>query len=127
MTTHLAATAFCGLLLLLGLFQASLAAGAPLGHFAWGGQHRVLLTRLRIGSISSLFLYALMTLLVLSKAEVIEAVPERVATVGSWAVTTYCLLGIAMNAASSSKPERVTMAPVAALLFLLSLPVALGT
>ncbi|WP_100813256.1 hypothetical protein [Microbacterium lacus] len=35
----------------LAAFQLALALGAPWGHFAWGGQHRVLPTGVRIGSV----------------------------------------------------------------------------
>lgn len=126
MTLSLAATAFAGVLLLLGLFQVALAAGAPLGHLAWGGQHRVLSPPLRIGSLVSILLYALMAMVVLSKAAVVHIIPDGVATIGTWAVSAYCLVGIAMNALSRSKPERIAMVPVATLLFLLSLPVALA-
>ncbi|RYE87314.1 MAG: hypothetical protein EOP19_04585 [Hyphomicrobiales bacterium] len=126
MTSSLPAMAFAGLLVLLSLFQLALAAGAPLGHFAWGGKHRVLPSPLRLGSLVSILLYALMTVVVLSKAAVIDAVPDGVATIGTWAVAAYCLVGIAMNAISKSMPERFTMVPVATMLFLLSLSVALG-
>ena len=40
----------------LAVFQVALIAGAPLARFAWGGQHRVLPTRLRIGSAVSVAL-----------------------------------------------------------------------
>ena len=48
-----AAAGVCVLLGGLAVFQALLALGAPLGAFAWGGQHRVLPTRLRVGSAVS--------------------------------------------------------------------------
>lgn len=126
MISSFAALAFAGFLLALSLFQLSLAAGAPLGHFAWGGKHRVLPPALRIGSVVSILLYALMALVVLAKAGVIKTVPDGVATIGTWAVAVYSLLGIAMNAISRSKLERFAMVPLATVLFLLSLTVALG-
>jgi hypothetical protein len=124
-TSSSGALAFSGLLLLLGCFQFALAAGAPLGHFAWGGSHRVLPPRLRIGSLASLVLYATMAVVILSKAAVIHILPEGVATAGAWAVSTYCFVGIALNALSKSKPERFAMVPLSTLLALLSLWVAL--
>jgi hypothetical protein len=65
--SSLAAIAFSSVLVPLGLYQAALAAGAPLGHFAWGGRSRVLPPLLRIGSLTSLLLYALMSVVFLSK------------------------------------------------------------
>ena len=53
-----AALALTVLLALLAVFQLALALGAPLGHFAWGGAHRVLPRRLRIGSLVSIVIYA---------------------------------------------------------------------
>lgn len=114
------------MLLMLSLFQVALIAGAPLGHLAWGGQHRTLPLRLRIGSIVSMFIYALMSLLVLSKSGVIDAIPSGMAAAGTWAACLYCLVGIFMNTISRSKLERLTMVPMAALLFLTSLVVALA-
>lgn len=124
MTPQLASQAFCGMLLLLSLFQVTLIAGAPLGKFAWGGQDRVLPLNLRLGSVASLLIYALMSLLLLSKAGVIDTISPVVAAAGTWAVCLYCLVGIFMNAISRSKLERLTMVPVAALLFVTSLVVA---
>ena len=43
----------------LAVFQIALAAGAPLGHLAWGGKHRVLPKGLRIASALSVGLYVL--------------------------------------------------------------------
>jgi len=120
-----AAMACSALLLLLAFFQAALAAGAPLGRFAWGGGHRVLPPLLRIGSLASLLLYALMAGVMLSKAAVIHVVPDGVATIGAWAVSAFCLTGIALNAMSRSEPERSAMVPLATLLSLFSLLVAL--
>lgn len=51
--SSIAAVAFVALLALLAVFQLALAAGAPLGRLAWGGQNRVLPTRMRIGSVAS--------------------------------------------------------------------------
>ena len=57
-----AAIIFTLLMAALALFQLTLVLGAPLGHFAWGGQHRVLPGGLRIGSLVAIPLYALFPL-----------------------------------------------------------------
>lgn len=114
------------LLLLLGalaVFQVVLACGAPLGRFAWGGQHRVLPTSLRVGSILSIAVYAVVAIVVADRAELVSiGVPD----VAAWVVTGYFVLGIAMNAASRSPAERAVMTPLCALLAVLSGVVALG-
>nr|WP_157415750.1 hypothetical protein [Agromyces allii] len=122
----LAAYALTAILGILAVFQLALALGAPLGRFAWGGTHRVLPARLRIGSLVSIAIYAVIAVLALDRAGAVDVVPDVVSTVGMWIVFAYFVLGIGMNAISRSKPERYTMAPLSAVLALLSLLVALG-
>ena len=122
----IAAYALTALLGLLTVFQLALIFGAPLGRFAWGGTHRILPTRLRIGSAVSVVIYAVIALLALDCAGVIDLVPDAVSTVAMWVVFAYFVLGIAMNGISRSKPERYTMAPLSALLAALSLLVVLS-
>ena len=54
----IAAVVLCLLLGALAVFQVLLAFGAPFGRFAWGGQHRVLPMAMRIGSVTSIVIYA---------------------------------------------------------------------
>ena len=112
------AAAVVGVLLLAGLavFQMLLVAGAPLGRFAWGGQNVVLPTRLRIGSAVSILLYAVFAVLMLQAAGAFSVFPDRVASVGIWVLAGYLVVGIALNAASRSRPERLVMTPVVAVL-----------
>ena len=121
-----AAIALTVILALLAVFQLALALGAPLGRFAWGGQHRVLPTRLRIGSLVSIVIYGLVAVLALDKVGLIDVVPDVVSDIGMWVVFAYFVLGIPLNAISRSKPERYTMTPVVAVLAVLSLLVALS-
>jgi hypothetical protein len=122
-----AAIAVCVILAGLSVFQIALAAGAPLGHYAWGGQQRVLPTRLRVGSIVSVVLYALMAVIVLARADLISTgLSERVLQVATWVLAAYFLVGIPLNLASRSRPERLVMTPVVAVLGVLTAVVALG-
>ena len=121
-----AAIALVVMLSLLAVFQLALALGAPLGRFAWGGQHRVLPGRLRIGSLVSIVVYAIIAVLALDRVGLIEVVPDVVSTVGMWVVFAYFVLGIPVNAISRSKPEWYAMTPVVTILAVLSLLVALG-
>ena len=121
-----AAYALTAILGVLAIFQLALAFGAPIGHFAWGGAHRVLPARLRIGSLVSIVIYAIIALLALDRAGVVDVVPDAVSTVGMWVVFGYFVLGTGLNAISRSKPERYTMAPVSAVLAVLSLLVVLS-
>ena len=121
-----AAIALTVILAALAVFQLALALGAPLGRFAWGGQHRVLPTKLRVGSLVSVVIYAITALLALDKVGVIDVVPDVVSDVGMWVVFAYFVLGIPLNAISRSKAERYTMTPIVIVLAVLSLLVALS-
>lgn len=124
--TPIAAWLACAMLAVLAVFQAALVAGAPIGHFAWGGQNRVLPRNLRIGSVVSIVLYAGFAAIILQRAGVHAMLPQPVVDIGIWVIAGYLALGIPLNAISRSKPERFTMTPVVTLLFLLILTVAMG-
>jgi hypothetical protein len=112
-----AAVTFCVLMVALIIFQAALIAGAPLGHFAWGGQDRVLPIRKRLGSATSIGLYLIFAVLILQRAGLAEVIPwPAVVSIASWVLAGYFLLGIVLNAASRSRPERWTMAPLCVVL-----------
>lgn len=122
-----AAIAACVVLAGLAVFQAILVAGAPLGRYAWGGQHQVLPRNLRIGSAVSIVLYALFGYVALGKAGIVAPLGGMAFTsVAMWVLTGYFALGVVMNAISRSKPERLVMTPVALLLALLYFTVAAG-
>ena len=111
----------------LAVFQLALVLGAPLGHFAWGGQHRVLPRGLRIGSIVAIALYALFSTVLLMHAGLVPAWPEAGwVNPAAWGVVAYMGLGVVINAISRSLPERLTMTPLVAILLILSLLVALA-
>lgn len=109
----------------LALFQLALIAGAPLGHFAWGGQHRILPRNLRIGSAVAIVLYAIFAVIILQRAGVFMLLPGPISDIGIWVIAAYLALGIPLNAISRSPPERFTMTPVVTVLFGLVLAVAL--
>jgi hypothetical protein len=122
-----AAVLFCVLLAGLAVFQTTLIFGAPLGHFAWGGQDRVLPVQKRLGSVISIGLYLVFAVVVVQRAGLAEVIPwPAVVDVGIWVLVAYFVLGVGMNGISRSKPERWTMAPLCAVLAVLALVVALG-
>lgn len=117
---------FIVLIILLCVFQFALSFGAPLGHFAWGGKHRVLPRKLRVSSALSVIIYVGMALVIASKAGLVEVIPQGAfLTVLSWGIFAYLTLGVFMNAISRSKLERYTMTPVALILAVSALVVAL--
>jgi len=120
------AIALTVILALLALFQLALIFGAPLGHFAWGGAHRVLPTRLRIGSAVSILIYALIAAIALDRVGAIDIFSDLFSQVAMWVIFAYFVLGIFMNAISRSKPERYTMTPIVTVLAVLSFCIAMG-
>lgn len=121
-------TAISATLLLLGLsvFQVLLIMGAKLGRYAWGGKHEVLPLSLKVASTISVLLYSFFILIILNQSTLINMFAQS-----GWTntalnvITTYCILGIVLNVASRSTRERTIMTPVATLLALLFLYVAL--
>src|SRR5687768_6795866 len=109
--TSLAAVAACAVLAALAVFQVMLAAGAPLGRYAWAGQHPGSLPfRLRVGSAGSLLVYAVIALVLIWRAGLVTpALSDRVVRAVAWGVAGYFLLGTALNAASRSRAERNVM------------------
>ena len=122
-----AAIAACALLAVVAVFQAALIAGAPLGRFAWGGQHDVLPAKLRIGSATSIALYVLIAYVALAKAGLVPPlVSVGLTSVACWVLTGYFALGIVLNGISRSKPERLVMTPTVVVLTALYLVLSLN-
>ena len=114
-------------LILVGLtcFQLLLAAGLPLGHYAWGGAHQILPRSLRIGSVVVTFIYLAIAMGILEAASVIDLVASEFPRVAVWVLAAFFGIGVVMNAISRSEKER-RMAFVAAALSALCAIVALG-
>ena len=121
-----AAILFVAVLSALAIFQVALIAGTPLGHFAWGGQHRILPRNLRVGSLVSIGIYAILALVVLDRTGLIALLPAGLSAVAIWVVAAYMALGVVVNAMSRSRPESLLMTPVALILGLAALIVALN-
>jgi hypothetical protein len=112
----------------LTIFQLLLILGLPIGKFAWGGQHTVIPVRLRVASVFSVGLYLFFALIILNQGSVIEIRgKEGWADTALTIITGYFFIGIIMNALSRSKAERLVMTPVATVVALLFLYVALKT
>jgi hypothetical protein len=110
----------------LAVLQAGVAAGRPWGRLVWGGRHRVLPRRLRIGSVLSVLLYAAFAWLLLARAGVLAGGDSAFVVVATWVLLGYFSLGVLMNLASRSAAERWTMAPTCVVLAAATLLVALG-
>ena len=110
----------------LAVLQAGLAAARPWGRLAWGGQHDVLPSRLRVGSGLSIVLYAFFAAVLLTAARLLRVLPDGFADIATWVLIGYFALGVVLNGISRSRPERAVMTPVPLVLAVCSLVIALG-
>jgi hypothetical protein len=126
MARSAAALAAAGFVLVAG-FQAALALGAPWGKAAWGGAHERLPDRLRIASTFAAVIWLVAALVVLARGGFDwSPFPLSVATWGAWFLFGLLAVGTFMNLASRSRLERLIQTPIAAVLAILCLLVALG-
>lgn len=111
----------------LAAFQLALALGTPWGRAAWGGKTSVLPSNLRVASGVSVVVWLLAALIVLDRAGApIIDLPDVLTAPLTWVLVPLLVVGALMNFASSSPYERFGWAPLALVLALLTLVVALG-
>jgi hypothetical protein len=111
----------------LAAFQLALALGTPWGRAAWGGKTSVLPSNLRVASGVSVVVWLLAALIVLDRAGTpIIDLPDVLTAPLTWVLVPLLVVGALMNFASSSPYERFGWGPLALVLALLTLVVALG-
>jgi hypothetical protein len=121
-----AVLAAIGFVLVAG-FQAALALGAPWGRAAWGGAHDRLPSGLRVASGFAVVFWLVAAFVVLARAGFDwSPFPSGAATWGTWVLFGMLVLGTFLNLASRSRLERVIQTPIAAVLAILCVVVALG-
>lgn len=115
------------ILSILSVFQLALAAGAPLGKFAWGGQHKKLPTKLRLGSLLAIVIYIGISVCLLSKSGLYQIIPQGIfLNIIIWVIFAYLIFGSLMNVLSKSKSERYFMTPITLILAYCSFIIAAG-
>ena len=92
------------------VYQAVLAAGAPLGEAAWGGSNSELTTAQRAGSALSVAFYALAIVVVRRRA---AGRTQRRYPWGTWVLAGVLALAALANLASASPWETYLLAPAA--------------
>lgn len=111
--------------LVIAVFQAALALGAPLGRAAWGGAVAKLPSRLRRASAAAAVIWLIAPIVILGRAGIdIVPLPDVVTSVGAWVLVVLSALGALVNFASSSRWERFGWGPLALGLAILSFVVA---
>ncbi len=105
-----------GIALLIGYatFQVVLALGAPLGRLAWGGAHRVLPPGFRIASAVAAAVYVGLAVL-LARGTGRGHEPHRAVRLVLTIAGVAFAVGVPLNLASPSPPERIHALGAAAL------------
>ncbi|KAB1641420.1 hypothetical protein [Gulosibacter chungangensis] len=119
------AFALTGMLGLLAIFQIALAAGAPLGKFAWGREHTTLPLNLRFGAISAVLRYAFIVFIALDRSGTIAVLPEEFSFWVMWLIVAHLGFSVILSLLSKSKYEKMTLAPYTFAMGVLSLLIAL--
>ena len=120
-----AAKVFAGLTAVVILFQLALAAGAPWGAYAMGGAFPgTYPPAMRVAAVVQAAILGGVAAIVLARGGVAfpKWRPQRLA----WAVVALLAVGVVLNLITPSGMERLIWAPVAVLLFLCGLRVALS-
>lgn len=126
MTPQLAALLAAIGFMVIAVFQVAIALGAPLGRAAWGGAHTRLPPNLRVASAVAAVIWLVAALVVLDRAGTpLIDLPDPVSFWGTWALVVVLPVGALMNFASSSPYERFGWGPLAIVLALLTLVLAL--
>ena len=108
-------------------FQIALAAGAPWGAYAMGGAFPGQFPpALRVGAVVQAALLLLMAAVILSRAGVALPRWSRASRWLAWVVVAFAVVSLVLNLITPSAGERMIWAPVALLLLVTSLIVAVG-
>lgn len=117
--------ALTAMLGVLAIFQIALAAGAPLGKYAWGGEHITLPLNLRLGAISAVLRYAFIAFIALDRSGTIAVLPGEFSFWVMWLIVAHLGFSVMLSMLSKSKYEKMTLAPYTFVMGLLSLLIAL--
>ena len=109
----------------IAIFELALAAGAPLGHAAWGGAHAHLSTAQRIASAVAVLVWTAAALIVLGRAGLWSAGKRaRLFRRGTWFLAGVSVIAALTNFASHSHYENLIFGPIAVILAVLCTIVA---
>ncbi|WP_309606581.1 hypothetical protein [Phenylobacterium sp.] len=128
MSARFAARIFGALTALVAVFQLALALGAPWGAVAMGGAFPgVYPPAMRLAALFQILILGVVALVVFVRAGLVFPRWRVAARWPAWVVVVLLAVGVVLNLITPSGLERLIWAPVAALLFLASLRVALET
>lgn len=109
------------------IFQMLLAFGAPFGRLAWGGEYKILPKKLRVGSFISAIIFILAEIVVMEKVNKIHAINQPIlAVIFNWFLVVLFAFSTIVNILSKSKWEKRIMTPIAFIIFLLCIIIAIN-
>ena len=127
MTSTFFAYLFALVTLISIFFQIALAAGVPWGHLAMGGRYPGKFPpNMRVGAIIQGALLAFLAMIVLSRAGAAFQGLSNLSNIFIWVAVAISVVSLVMNLITQSKWERTLWAPVALLMTVSSLIVALS-
>ncbi|MDX1379451.1 MAG: hypothetical protein R3307_11420 [Anaerolineales bacterium] len=127
MNIYFFAILFSIVALITVLFQLALAAGMPWGHLAMGGRYPGKFPpQMRVGAIIQALLLAFLAMIVLSRAGVAFQNLSNLSQSLIWAAVAISGISLIMNLFTPSKWERILWAPVAMVMTVSSIIVALA-
>lgn len=125
--TQLAAIGFSVITLGAAAFQAAMAAGAPWGAYAMGGAYPgTFPPALRVAALFQAALLIGFALVALSRADLILPAWAQASRWMMWVIVAFSTLSLILNLITPSAGERAIWAPVAFLMLLSSVIVALS-
>jgi lipoprotein signal peptidase len=118
---------FASVTLITVLFQFALAAGMPWGNLAMGGRYPGKFPPgMRVGAVIQAALLAFLAAIVLSNAGVAFPGLSTLSNLLIWVAVAISAISLVMNLITLSKWERILWAPVALVMMVSSLIVALS-
>ncbi|HVS64961.1 MAG TPA: hypothetical protein VMT85_15820 [Thermoanaerobaculia bacterium] len=123
---QLAAVAYTAATVGACIFQVALASGAPWGELAMGGRFPGRFPPpMRVAALAQALVLVALAAVVLSKAGVAFPQLRGFAVVAIWAVVVISVVSLVLNSMTPSRRERILWAPVALVMTVSSLVVAL--
>ena len=104
---------------LIGLtcLQLLLALGIPLGRMAWGGNHRILPTGLRIASFFSAGILVVLSLIIMERVSLVTVFHHHgFVLYSTWVMAVFFALNTMGNITSKSKWEKIIATPLSSTL-----------
>ena len=110
------------------LFQLALALGAPMGEYVFGGRVAGRLTALlRFASLATAGFYVAVIGHQLAQLQILpRLLPAPLNTAANWALVAIFAISFVLHLASKSKKERDLWTPIALLVLVAAVPVALA-